>query len=130
VKIGALVGAIACVLVAGVAWASPPAERAIQSGTGVLINDPDGHAHRTAPKRVGEYINLWCQSSTQSAQTLEVRTFFEAREVAFRSVICPAKDFPRRHQIFRVREVGVYGMVLDGGGFDSFVIRTHTGSGR
>ena len=82
------------------------------------------HPHRTAPKRVGEHINLWCRSTTNRRQVVEVRTFFEAQEVAFRTIKCPRGEISRRHQIFRPKRPGIHGMVLQGGGFDSFVIRT------
>jgi hypothetical protein len=33
--------------------------RGLDTGA-VVVADPDGHKHRTAPKRSGEYINLLC----------------------------------------------------------------------
>jgi hypothetical protein len=123
----ASLAACVAVLTGGTAaLASGSALKAIETASGVVVTDYDGHPHRTAPKRVGQYINLWCRSSTHHSQTVEVRTFFAAREVAFRTMVCPQGDIPRPHHIVRVSKVGVYGMVLDGGGFDSFVIRTHT----
>jgi hypothetical protein len=119
------VAAVASLVLAGSA-AGVVSAKAIDSGGGVLVNDYDGHPHRTSPKRIGEHINLWCRSSTDRAQAVTVRTFFEAREVAARTIICPRGENPHRHRIVRVKAVGVYGMVLDGGGFDSFVIRTRT----
>ena len=42
----------------------------IDSPAGVSLNDYDGHPHRTAPKRVGEHINLWCRSTTNRRQVV------------------------------------------------------------
>jgi hypothetical protein len=105
----------------------PHKRKAIESGAGVSITDYDGHAHRAPPKHVGENINLMCESTTGERQTVTVRVFFQARELTARTLACPADRGYRRHtRIIRVRHVGVYGMVLSGGGFDSFAIRTHT----
>ena len=116
--------AIALTVLPSLATAAPTS-KAIDSGAGVLLNDYDGHAHRTAPKRVGENLGLWCESTTSSRQVITVRVFYEARELATKTVACPNDLGYRRHtRIIRVRHAGIYGMVLSGAGFDSFVIRT------
>ena len=121
-----LLSVAAVLTMGGLGLAAPRAEKSIDSQGGVSLHDPDGHPHRTAPKRVGEHINLWCLSTRNRRRVVEVRTFLEAQEVAFRTIKCPRGDrnFARRHQIFRPKEPGIYAMVLQGGGFDSFVIRT------
>ena len=99
-------------------------KRAIESGGNVSITDYDGHPHRTAPKRVGENLNIWCRSTGKRAKRVNVSTYFEARLQAQRTISCPTREFPRRHTIYSAQEPGVYGMVLNGAGFDGFVIRT------
>jgi hypothetical protein len=115
-----------CVAAAAGSDGSDRQRKAIDSGAGVLLNDYDGHGHRTAPKRVGEIIGLWCESTTGERQAVTVRVFLEARELTTKTLACPADLGYRRHtKIIRARHVGVYGMVLSGAGFDSYVIRTH-----
>jgi hypothetical protein len=99
-------------------------KRAIESAGNVAITDYDGHPHRTSPKHVGENLNIWCRSTGESAKRIEVATFFETRPVAQTTIECPTREFPRAHTIYTAREPGVYGMVLNGAGFDGFVIRT------
>jgi hypothetical protein len=115
------------VLAAGsVALAAVPADRAIDSGDGVQLIDYDGHPHRSAPKGIGQTINIWCRSTIDRLQHVFVNAFFDARLVNSRRIACPHGSTYRPHHIVRVSKVGVYGLVLSGGGFDSFVIRTRT----
>jgi hypothetical protein len=129
-KIAGVLAACALVslLVAGLASGSKE-KRAIESADGVAITDYDGHAHRTSPKRVGENLNLWCRSSSNERQTVSVGVYFQARQLVTRTLKCPSGSTPRHHRIVRLRHTGVYGMVLSGGWFDAFIIRTHVRRG-
>lgn len=120
--IAALAGALC---LTGISMGSGAGKRAIDSGR-VLVNDYDGHPHRTAPKRVGDDLSLWCRSSSQDSKKVLVRVFFATRELATRTIECPAADVPRHNHVIRLRRVGTYGMVLSGGGFDGFVIRARS----
>jgi hypothetical protein len=99
-------------------------KRAIESERGVEITDYDGHPHRTAPKRVGENLSLWCRSTTGETQVLQVGAYHDARQLRYRAFECPPASFPRHHHIVRLRDKGVYAMVISGAGFERLIIRT------
>ncbi len=111
-------------LAAAATGASVDAKRAIESATGVEITDYDGHPHWTSPKRVGENLSLWCRSTTDETQKLDIGVYHEAKQLRYRSFKCPSESFPRHHHIVRLADKGLYAMVINGAGFERLIIRT------
>lgn len=99
-----------------------PNERGIDTGT-VVLQDYDGHDHRTSPKRPGEYINLLCTARGGRDREFFATTFLEGEPIANARVSCRAHGPWRSSHVVKLGEPGVYEIHLNGAGFDDFVIR-------
>jgi hypothetical protein len=97
--------------------------RGIDTGAVVMV-DPDGHHHRTAPKRRGEYINLLCAARGGRDRELWATTYFAGEPVANARVSCRAHGPWRTNHVARLDELGLYEVHLNGAGFEDFLIRT------
>ncbi len=89
----------------------------------VVISDYDGHKHRTAPKRSGEYINLHCAARGGQDRELNATTFLNGAPIANSRVSCKAHGPFRSTHVAKVGAPGLYEIHLNGQGFDDFIIR-------
>ena len=104
-----------------------PSKRGIDTGA-VVLSDPDGHDHRTSPKRRGEYVNVHCAARGGTDREFYATTFLEGEPIANAQVSCRAHGPGRSTHIVKVKELGVYEIHLNGAGFEDFVIRAPTTS--
>jgi hypothetical protein len=102
-----------------------PDKRGIDTGEVVLTNY-DGHDHRTAPKRPGEYVNLLCAARGGEDREFYATTFLHGEPIANARISCPAHGPWRSSLVVKLGDPGVYEVHLNGAGFDDFVIRTRS----
>ena len=102
-----------------------PNKQGIDTGT-VVLTDYDGHDHRMAPKRPGEYVNLLCSARGGKDRTFFATTLFRGEPIANARVSCQAHGPWRSTHVVKLGEPGVYEVHLNGAGFDDFVIRARS----
>jgi hypothetical protein len=90
----------------------------------VVVSDPDGHKHRTAPKRSGEYLNLLCAARGGHDREFNATTFLDGAPIANSRVSCRAHGPWRSTHVAKVNVPGLYEIHLNGAGFDDFILRT------
>jgi hypothetical protein len=102
-----------------------PNQKGIDTGA-VVLTDYDGHDHRMAPKRPGEYINLLCAARGGKDRTFFATTYFEGKPIANAQVSCRAHGPFRSSHVVKLGAPGVYDVHLNGAGFDDFRIRARS----
>jgi hypothetical protein len=102
-----------------------PRKRGIDTGK-VVVTDYDGHEHRMAPKRPGEYANFFCAARGGKDRTFFATTFYRGTPIANSAISCRAHGPWRSTHVIKLSETGLYEIHLNGAGFDDFVIRVRS----
>jgi hypothetical protein len=102
-----------------------PNKHGIDTGE-VVLEDYDGHDHRTAPKRPGEYINLFCAARGGTDREFYATTFLHGEPITNARVSCRAHGPWRSSHVVKLSDLGVYEIHLNGAGFDDFIIRARS----